>query len=103
MLRYYKIDITEGIDLNKTNKSRECMFCHYWYYLNKNFSYGRPFTCDACYNIVQKSTDFKNITIIHVKNNAYRVYFKDISKHKAKKLMNKFNLVGKMGDIYYDD
>ena len=46
MLKYDKIDTTEGIDVNKTNKSRECMFCHYWYYLNKNFSYG-PFTCDG--------------------------------------------------------
>ena len=61
-----QIDITEGIDFNKTNKSRECKFCHYWYYLNKNFSYG-PFTCDGCYAIVQKSTDFKNIAIIRVK------------------------------------
>ena len=99
MLKYDKIDITEGIDLDKTNKSRECMFCHYWYYLNKNFSYA-PFTCDGCYNIVQRSTDFKNIAIIHVKRSAYRVYFKDISKHKAKKIMNKFNLVGKTGNIY---
>ena len=65
MLKYYKIDITEGIDLNKTNKSRECMFCHYWYYLNKNFSYG-PFTCHGCYSIVQRS-GFKNIAIIYVK------------------------------------
>ena len=96
MLKYDKIDITEGIDVDKTNKSRECMFCHYWYYLNKNFSYGL-FTC---YNIVQKSTDFKNIAIGHVKNNAYRIYFKDISKHKAKKLMNKFDLIGKTGYIY---
>ena len=52
MLKYDKIDITEGIDLNKTNKSRECMFCHHWYYQNKNFSYG-PFTCDGCHNIVE--------------------------------------------------
>ena len=102
MLKYYKIDITEGIYLNKANKSRECMFCHYWCYLNKNFTYG-PFTFDGCYNIVQESTDFKNITIIHPKNNSYRVYFKDISKHKAKKLVNKFNLVGKTGDIYCND
>ena len=82
MLKYDKIDIIEGIDHDKTSKSRECMFYHYWYYLNNNFSYG-PFTCDGCYNIVQRSTDFKNI--VHVKNNAYRIYFKDISKHKAKK------------------
>ena len=99
MLKYDKIYITEGIDLNKTNKSKECMFCHYWYCLNKNFTYG-PFTCDGCYNIVQRSTDFRNIAIIHVKNNAYRVYFENISKHKAKKIMNKLNLVGKTGIIY---
>ena len=74
MLKYDKIDITEGIDLNKTNKSRECMICHYWYYLNKNFSYG-PFTCDGCYNIVQKSTDFKNIAIIRVKKNCVQSSF----------------------------
>ena len=29
MLKYDKTDITEGIDVDKTNKSRECMFCHY--------------------------------------------------------------------------
>ena len=77
------------------------MFCHHWYFLNKTFSYG-PYTCDGCYNIVQISTDFKNIAIINVKNNSCRVYFKDISKNKQKKKkkMNKFKLVGKMGDIY---
>ena len=42
MLKYDKIDVTEGIDLDKTNKSKECMFSHYWYYLNKIFTYG-PF------------------------------------------------------------
>ena len=47
MLKYDKIDITEGIDLNQTNKLKECMFFHYWYYLSKSFSYG-PFTCDGC-------------------------------------------------------
>ena len=99
MLKYDKIDITEGIDVDKTNKSRECIFCHYWYFLNKNFSYG-PFTCDCCYNIVQKSTDFKNIAIVYVKTSTYRIYFKDISKHKAKMLMNKLDLIGKTGDIY---
>ena len=49
MLEYDKIDIFEGIDVNKTNKSKECMLCHYWYFLDKNFSY-RPYLCDGCYN-----------------------------------------------------
>ena len=51
MLKYDRIDISEGIDVNKTDRSKECMFCHYLYFLNKNFSC-RPYTCDGCYDIV---------------------------------------------------
>ena len=71
MLEYDRIDISEGIDVGKTNKSKECMFCHYWYFLNKNFSYG-PYLCGSCYNMsqTQKSINFKNIDIIYVKENA---------------------------------
>ena len=37
MLEYDRIDISEGIDIDKTNKSKECMLCHYWYFLHKDF------------------------------------------------------------------
>ena len=46
MLEYDKIDISERIDINKTNLSKECMNCHYWYFLSKNFSDG-PYLCDG--------------------------------------------------------
>ena len=65
MIEYEKIDISEGIDLNKTNKSKECMLCHYWYFLHKNFSYG-PYLCVDCCNFSQKSRNFKNIAIVHI-------------------------------------
>ena len=29
MLQYERINISEGIDINKANKSKECMVCHY--------------------------------------------------------------------------
>ena len=29
MLEYERIDISEGIDVNKTNLSKECDICHY--------------------------------------------------------------------------
>ena len=98
MLEYDRIDISEGIDVDKTDRSKECMFCHYWYFLNKNFKYG-PYLCDGCYDIVQKSTDFKNNTIVHVRKNAYRFYFSYMKKHKARKLMNKLNLIDMTGSI----
>ena len=37
MLKYDRIDTSEGIDIDKTNESKVCKFCHYWYFLNKNF------------------------------------------------------------------
>ena len=39
MLEYDKIDISEGIDINKINTSKEYDICHYWYFLDKNFKY----------------------------------------------------------------
>ena len=29
MLEYDRIDISEGSDIDKTNKSKECDICHY--------------------------------------------------------------------------
>ena len=29
MLQYDRIDITEGIDTNKTSASKQCNICHY--------------------------------------------------------------------------
>ena len=82
MIEHKKIDILEGIDLNKTNKSKESMFFHYYSYLNKNFSYG-PYLCDGCYNMTQKSLDSKNIDIVYIKRNAYRIHFWHMSKHSV--------------------
>ena len=38
MLEYDRIDRSEGIYVNKTSNSRECIFCHY-YFLDINFNY----------------------------------------------------------------
>ena len=51
MLEYDRIDISEGIDVDMSNKSKECILFHYWYFLNMNFSYG-PYLCDGCSNMV---------------------------------------------------
>ena len=98
MLEYDRIDISEGIDINKTNKSKECMLCHYWYFLDSNFSYG-PYLCDGSYNIMQKSKNFKNIAIVHVKKSAYRIYFPYMSKREANILMTNSNLIDKKGAL----
>ena len=38
MLYYDRIDISEGIDLTKSNRSKKCMICHYWFFnMDSNF------------------------------------------------------------------
>ena len=66
MIEYKRIDISEKIDVDKTNKSKECMLCHHWYFLHKMFRHG-PYLCDDCYNFSQISRDFRNIAIVHIK------------------------------------
>ena len=51
--------------------------------------------------MTQKSIDFKNIDIVYVKGNAYRIHFWHMSKHKRKRkrkaisLMTNSNLINK--------
>ena len=65
-------------------------------FLDKSFSCG-PFLCDGCYSIMQKSINFKNIAIVHIKKSVYRIYFQDMNKREAKKLMKNSNLIDKKG------
>ena len=54
ILEYDRIDISEGIDINRTNASKECDICHYWYFLDKNFNY-EPYLCYGSHDLMQKA------------------------------------------------
>ena len=43
MLEYDRIEVSEGIDINKTSASKECDICHYWYFLDKVLSMNHIF------------------------------------------------------------
>ena len=43
MLEYDRIDISEGIDVNKTSASKECNIFHYWYFKDIVLSMSRIF------------------------------------------------------------
>ena len=72
MLAYEGINISDGIDVNKSYESKECTLCHYWYFLDKSFSY-RPYLCDEGYKMTQKCNKLKNIAIICIKKTVYRI------------------------------
>ena len=96
MLEYDKLDISQGIDINKTKTSKECDICHYWYFLDRNFKYER-YLCNSCHDLMQKTMNFNDVAIVPIKGNDYRIDFWYMSKDDAVSIMNNSNLNEKMG------
>ena len=99
MLQYDRNDISERIDVNKTNLSKECDICHYWYFKDIGFKY-EPYLCNGCHDLMQKAISFNNVAIVYVKGNAYRIHFWYMSKDDAINIMNGSNLADKRGVFY---
>ena len=96
MLEYDRIDISEGTDIGKTNKSRECGICHYSYFLDKNFNYEK-YLCNGCHDLMQKAMNFNDVAVVCIKGNYYRIHFWYMSKNDAIVLMTNSNLKDKNG------
>ena len=82
MLEYDRIDISEGIDVNKTNASKQCDVCHYWYFKDIGFKY-EPNLCNGFHDLMQKAIDFNNAAIVSVKGSDYRIHFWYMCKDDA--------------------
>ena len=100
MLEYDRIDISEGIDIKKTNASKECKICHYWYFKDIRVKY-EPYLCNGCHGLMQKAVSFNNVDIVYVKGSAYRIHFWYTSKNDAINIMNNSNLSYKMGVLQF--
>ena len=96
MLEYERIDISEGIDVNKTDLSKERYICRYWHFKDIGFKY-QPYLCNGCHYLMQKPVGFNNIAIVYIKGSAYRIHFGYMSKDDAINIMNGSNLVDKRG------
>ena len=66
MLEYDRIDVSEGIDINKRNASKECDICHYWYFLDIAFKY-EPYLCNGCHDLMQKAINSYDAAIFLLK------------------------------------
>ena len=47
MLQYQNIDVSEGIDINKTSASKEFELCHYWFLKDVGFKF-EEHVCNGC-------------------------------------------------------
>ena len=75
-----------------------CSLCKFYYFLDKNFSYG-PFLCNGCYDMSLKAVTMQNLAIINHNGNHYRVNFAFISKKDAYNLIKNATIIDKKGPL----
>ena len=86
--------------MKKTNESKECKICHYWYFKDIGSKYA-PCLCNGCHGLMQKAISFHDVAIVYAKGSAYRIHFCYISKDDAISIMNNFNLIDIMSILYF--
>ena len=89
MLEYDRIDISEGIDVNKTDASKECDICYYCYLKGIGFKY-EPHLCNGCHDLIQKATSFNDAAIVYIRIHSYRIHFWYMSKNDGISIIEQF-------------
>ena len=82
MLHNERIDVSEGIDLYNSDKSKECMICHYWYFKGIGYKY-EPYVCRGCHDLLMMAYELKNIAILNAKGVDYRCVLWNMTKNDA--------------------
>ena len=59
------IEVSEGIDVNKTSASKQCIICHYWYFLDKGIKLQLE-VCNGCHNVLMMSMNINDIAILNI-------------------------------------
>ena len=80
MLCFDRINGSEGVDLAKINKSKECTSYYYWFFNHDH-------VCNGFHNLTMLCLNISYITIITVKNVYYSCIIHNISKSEAINLL----------------
>ena len=87
MIRYQKIDISEGIDINKANASKECELCQNWFFKDIGFKF-EEHVCNKCHDLLTIAYSLKDIAILNAKGTTFRCILIGINKNEGLKRLN---------------
>ena len=94
MIYYNRIDVSEGIDVDKTSASKECDVCHYCYFLSYSFKF-QPNVCNRCHSLLMMSVNLSDIAILNIKVSHYCCIISLNSKNEAINLLQNADLTEK--------
>ena len=86
-LQYQKINISEEIDINKTNASKESELCHFWFFKDIGFKF-KEHACNKSHDLLTIAYSFKDTGILNAKGATFRCSLIDISKNEGLKRLN---------------
>ena len=96
MLFFDRIDVSERIDFNQISASKKYDICHYWYFLNKGFTF-QPNICNKCHDLLMMPMDLNAIAVLNIKSADYCCFISRISKNESINLIQNANSREKKG------
>ena len=94
MLQYGRIKLSERTDINKSNKSKECMICQHWYLkilvINLNHN-----VCIKCHDIAMMANELEKIAILNINSVNRRCVLWNMTKNDAINRLNSSKLDNK--------
>ena len=87
MLQYEIVDVSEGIDVNKTSVLKECELCHYWFFKDIGFKF-EEHVCNRCHDLLTMAYSLENIAILSAKGATFRCILWGISRNEGLRRLN---------------
>ena len=82
MLQYRKIDVSEGINVNKTSSSKECGLCHYLFFKDLGFKF-EEHVCNGSHDLLTMAYSLENIVILSTKGATFMCILWGISRNEG--------------------
>ena len=105
MLQHQRIDVSDRIVIDTSNKSKECMILNYWYFEDIGYKFGykfrykfdykfEPHVCNKCHDISVMAYELENIAIRNIKGIDYISVLWNITRNDATNRLNNSELDG---------
>ena len=85
--KYKNIDVSEGIDVNKTSASKEYELCHYQFFKDAGFKFEED-ACNECHDLLKTDYSLENIAILSTKGATFRCILWGISRNEGLRRLN---------------
>ena len=86
-LQYERIDLSKGIDVNKTSESKEYELYHYWFFIDVGFKF-EEHVCNGCHDLLTMAYGLENIAILSAKGGTFRCILWGIGRNEGLRMLN---------------